>query len=680
MATVQSSLKLFDAMSRPLQNITQGMNMLISTMHQMQAATDRNVNIDKTLTAAKHKIAAAESDIRNSIEQANAAQQKFNRSVEKGESEVSRMGDTIKGLAVAYLTMEAARRTWDATVGGAMQQQQTIDTFAARAGSEAVGGAIFDTIAKQALALRQNVDQALSGTMSFMSNTMDPQKLAQLNKLSMRLSKLNPAEGLEGAAFSMKELLSGDYTSIVERFNMGRSQIQQSDALKAGKAGDLDGFIKGMDKLLNQQNMSEKAFEKMLDSPAAKWQGILETFKFQLKQTGSDALTAMAPFFDFMLRSFDAGKFDPFFNALNAGLWLVANLLYGASQAAMFFYGIAVEYWPIIAGILGAIAFIYIPTMTAGLWGMIAPLLYQAAIWTYLNWPILLVGATIGLLIYTLLRMGITAEQMVGAVVGYFYMLFAYIHNQIAVLVNVLASFAEFWINVFIDPVYAVKKLFYDLAKTFMGHMYTMLKGAEDFAGNFMKVVLSGINGVIKGLNWMIEAMNQIPGIDIPSAQLFDTDNVHAMSDGIKKMMDNLEAPTTDKKVVHIARMQEMDMKGSFDRGYAAGAGIVDKVSKALDGFNLPGADGKGDIPNIGKVGEIGKINDTVDISSEDLKVMRDLAEMKSIQNFVTLTPTVNVTTGPISKETDVDEVIRRISERMDQEIESTAQGIYDGQ
>jgi hypothetical protein len=81
--------------------------------------------------------------------------------------------------------------------------------------------------------------------------------------------------------------------------------------------------------------------------------------------------------------------------------------------------------------------------------------------------------------------------------------------------------------------------------------------------------------------------------------------------------------------------------------------------------------------PNINKVNEVGKINDTVDISSEDLKVMRDLAEMKAIQNFVTLTPTVEVTTGPITKEADVDEVIRRIQGAMETEMESSAKGLF---
>jgi hypothetical protein len=39
------------------------------------------------------------------------------------------------------------------------------------------------------------------------------------------LSALNPAEGLEGAAFSLREALSGDFVSIVERFNLPRQRL-----------------------------------------------------------------------------------------------------------------------------------------------------------------------------------------------------------------------------------------------------------------------------------------------------------------------------------------------------------------------------------------------------------------------------------------------------------------------
>ncbi|MFD2613537.1 hypothetical protein [Paenibacillus gansuensis] len=611
----------------------------------------------------------------------------FNRGNRTGDSgdgggAISAFGGVggIAAIVTSVLAAMGLQQLWQGTVGGAMEQQQTLDTFSARAGSEALGGAIFDKISKQALDLGQNVDAALSGSMSFMSNTMNPEKLEKLSKLSMRLAKLNKDEGVEGAAFAMKELLSGDYASIVERFNIGRGQIKGSQALEAGKKGDMDGFITGMDKLLNQQNMTEAAFMKMLDSPAAKWEKVIETFKFQLKQAGSDALTALEPLFDFIIKAFDEGRFAPFFKVLSAGLWVVSNLMYGAARAAMFFGDLFIEYWPIIAGVLGAIAYIYLPILIRQLYAMLVPIYQQVAAWAYLNWPILLVGAAIGGLVYWLLKMGVTAQEMVGVVTGAFYTLAAFIYNKVALLYNVFASFAEFLINVFIDPMYAIKKLFYDLSMTFLSHMYTMSKGAEDFAGNFMTVVNKAINMILGGVNFLINGLNNVPGFgNLKPAKLIDEKNIHAVSGNIKAMMNRLEAPTTDKKVLHIARMQEMDLKGSFDNGYRAGAGIVNKVSKALDGFKLPGGDatGKGDIPNVGKVGEVGKIKDKVDISSEDLKIMRDLAEMKAIQNFVTLQPTTHVTTGPIYKEVDVDEVIQKIVSDVEQGIAASASGHY---
>ena len=44
------------------------------------------------------------------------------------------------------------------------------------------------------------------------------------------LAALNPSEGLTGAAFSLREALSGDFTSIVERFNLPRERLKELKA------------------------------------------------------------------------------------------------------------------------------------------------------------------------------------------------------------------------------------------------------------------------------------------------------------------------------------------------------------------------------------------------------------------------------------------------------------------
>lgn len=50
--------------------------------------------------------------------------------------------------------------------------------------------------------------------------------LMDLVRTAEILAASNPAEGLAGAAFALKEAASGDFTSIVERFNLSRSAIQ----------------------------------------------------------------------------------------------------------------------------------------------------------------------------------------------------------------------------------------------------------------------------------------------------------------------------------------------------------------------------------------------------------------------------------------------------------------------
>ena len=53
--------------------------------------------------------------------------------------------------------------------------------------------------------------------------------------------------------------------------------------------------------------------------------------------------------------------------------------------------------------------------------------------------------------------------------------------------------------------------------------------------------------------------------------------------------------------------------------------------------------------PAGGSIDSIGKVDNSVDVASEDLKVMRDLAEVNAISNMITLTPTVQMTTGTLT-------------------------------
>lgn len=81
------------------------------------------------------------------------------------------------------------------------------------------------------------------------NSTVETQK--QLEVLG-RLASLNTAEGISGATFSVKELASGDITSIVERFNLGRDAAR---AMKDEIASGADVFTV-LDRTLNQMGVT----------------------------------------------------------------------------------------------------------------------------------------------------------------------------------------------------------------------------------------------------------------------------------------------------------------------------------------------------------------------------------------------------------------------------------------
>jgi tape measure domain len=203
------------------------------------------------------------------------------------------------------------------------------------------------------------------------------------------------------------------------------------------------------------------------------------------------------------------------------------------------------------------------------------------------------------------------------------------------------------------------------------------------------------INGIIDGINHVLQIVNKVTGSsfeiqghfsmenltkDIQSFVTSQQDDAFAKAaDQAAKREQQVKDAMADREKERSQKEAEKNAKSDYSK-FVTGS-YSESVSGNLPGTvpgSLPGtATGAGTIAKVGEVGEVGKINNTVDISSEDIEMMRNIAEMNAIQNFVTLTPTVQVTTGPISKDVDVDEVIRRIGSTMEQEIQSSAQGAY---
>lgn len=673
---VERSVTIWDATGQAISSTGNAMNAYIDRLQEALAAE---------MQVGKQVI-----DITEAHDELN---QTLDDSAKKGNAFVN---------AFKSLDMGAIKKKMTPLLKGmlsdGMDQQAIIDQMSLRAGSSGAGQAIFDQTASQALKYGQDVKTALAGTQGLMASTTDPAQLEQLNMLAMRMSQMNPDMGLKGATDALSKLMTGDSKSLGEDYKVEAGD--QSALTTASNAGDINGMIAAMDTLLNKQGITQAAFDTMLDSPAVKWKSVVEGFNFQLASLGRQGMNALGPAIDSLLGMLNSEAFGQFMSGVGAGFSIVGAFLGEVVQGVASFIDMLTSGGSstnmILIGMGAALA-----VLGVMLWAMVAPVVAQAIAWLGVYWPILLIVVVIGLIVAALMKFGVSAEEIVGFVVGLFYGLFAYLYNQFALLYNVVSSFVEFWLNVFTNPVYAIKKLIYDMAMTFGGYMVNMLRSAEDFAGGFMSVVLEAINGALKGVNKLIEGFNSLFGSKIGTIDLLDSTNIHALSDGLQATLDSLKAPDAPEDVFSLGKMDYKNIAAASNQGSdIAKSGLANAkntfdstksgLGDALGGM-LPGSPGTGgaaqlgtepnmDISQIGSVGHVGsvdRINETVDISSEDLKMMRELAEVTAIQNFTTLTPTVTVNTGPVSKEVDIHTIVTQIEQVLEEEIATSAAGVY---
>ncbi|MEK8209576.1 hypothetical protein NST41_28660 [Paenibacillus sp. FSL L8-0696] len=423
----------------------------------------------------------------------------------------------------------------------------------------------------------------------------------------------------------------------------------------------------------------------------ADWNKLNDNTDAALGKIGEKAMGALRPVMDTLNEALTSGQLMPIIDAMANGFLFIANIIGMVVDGLLWLVGVVQENWSWIKPILEAIAIVYLAAMIVQVYSL-------AAAWMVANWPILVVIAVIAALILIFQLLGISAGDVVGAIAGAFGWLGVHIQNIIIYLQNIFISFKDFLQNLFIDPVYAIKKLIYDLAVNFLDLMYQMAIGAENFAGGFMKVVAQAINKMLPSVKKLLDLLSKIPGLEgLANIKIdyLNPEEPHAVSGMIKNLKGQLVAPTSDKAVknsekkefleyadtVNAYAQKGKDFAGKFSDLGRKAKEVTEKAKGETGGSTSSQtgilANQSNNLNTVNRVNELGSINDTVDISSDDLKMLRELAEIQAIQNFVELTPTVQVTTGNINNAGDIDTIINKIGQKLNEEFVSTAQGVY---
>lgn len=652
MTTVSSALKMHDMMTGPLKSLTNGMNMLISTMQSMQNTTERNTRVDRQLAAAKAQITAAENQLNNAIEESTREQNKFNRSVRSGGRETNKLVDTVKRLAATYLTIQGAKTLLGGTIGGSMEQQKMLDMLIARTGDAELGTAMFQKFKAEALAAGQDVTKSLQGTLSFFSTTQDVEHLTKLNNLTQRLNAFDSAgNGIEGAAFALKEAMSGDIVSLAERFNMSKTDIRAFKVDEYGKAGDMENFIKAFDKLLEKQRMGQDAFEKMMASPAKQMEQLGNNARSAFADAGNAAVQHLLPVITQLNENFKSGKYKGFFDGLSQGLeWVIKKGIW-LFEVFNKIYTFCADNWPLVEAII---------------WGVVS----AVGAWTLAQWAlnIALAANPVGLII-------LAAAALIGIIIA----LVRWLINLWNKNDEFAAGMMRAWNSIlnFFDqiPVYFTR-IGYGIQDAFYDAKVGSLKMMEDL-----------VNGTIDHLNSLITKLNKLPYVQldyIDGVQFSAASQIEAEA---ARQAGQAKIASMEAEAAAKAAQRENDVIKKIDARKDKRAEQEKKLAaeeEKYKNYQFPKGSGASNITveepkkkKIDKVGQVDKVKGKVDISSEDLKVMRDIAEMKNIQNFVTLKPTVSVKTGNINNSGDLDSIVTKISTQLENDMAASAKGVY---
>lgn len=227
------------------------------------------------------------------------------------------------------------------------------------------------------------------------------------------------------------------------------------------------------------------------------------------------------------------------------------------------------------------------------------------------------------------------------------------------------------------------------LASNMMTAFHNAICNVQSWFYNLLSTALSVIEGICA-------ALNKLPFVS------FDYSGISSAADDYAAKASEAAGNKEDYTSISDAfnegfttfdAFQDGWASDAFNAGAAWGDGIADKVSN----FSLSDVFGQTDIPNVGdytsgfndaiansgvgdSIGNIddntGKIKDSLDVTEEDLKYLRDIAEQESINRFTTAEVTINQTNNNnVSSDTDLDGFITALDDAMGEAIDEVTNG-----
>ena len=282
----------------------------------------------------------------------------------------------------------------------------------------------------------------------------------------------------------------------------------------------------------------------------------------------------------------------------------------------------------------------------------------MAAAWIAATWPILLMIGLIALVIYALMQLGLSTEQIVGGICG------------------IVAVAGAFILNTGIGVINAILQAVWNFVEPFIGIVEWILNVCNGGFNSFGDAVANLIGNII---SWFLSLGKVVTKI---IDAIFGTDwtgGLNALQDQVLSWGKNDNSITLNREAPSI------DYRASYgdawNSGYDFGNGLSDKIGDVTNGLTgfMEGTDAlysqaAGGGVNVagGNLDSVGSIKNDVNINDEDIQLLRDMAARDYLLNLQQITPVAHISFGDVRETADVNKIMDVIEDMVEEQM-STA-------
>lgn len=638
MATVSSSLALQDRFTATINKAIQGSNRLLKVMEQIDQK-DLDVNLRRQFSAALQAEKANNAELEKMVKNLNNA----GNAADPLADAMSRVKGALLGAGAVY----SAQRV--------LQLADSMTTTRARLDLVIEGMNEAGTTADQ---LQQRIMQSANRSRASYLDTADA-----ISKMGI----------MAGDAFGSTDELVQFTELINKQFTIaGASAEGQSAAMLQLTQAMSSGVLRGeeLNSIFEQAPTIIQTIADYLDVPI----GRIRDMAANGEITAEIVKNAMLSSADEINRKFESMPYT------YSQVWTMAqNILMDSFQPVLQMIGAGAQ---LIVDNWGTIEPVFWGLAAAGLAYAVALGIQTTATWiatgaartffaTLLTNPLLWIALVIGVVVAAI-------YQWVQAVGG--------LENAWAIAMDYIqygTDLTAYGIS------YGVTWVLNSLDRMELGAA-TLSTNFQNFMGDMRAGALTQLqelaNGGIGIINDFISTLNKIPGVSIDLIDQLTFGTIAGLENEAAKQQRSADLAAKTQAVNDRISSRDTALatqKATLESAHAArraenASRVAAAAEKAASDSLLSAAGGAGasQLDSIGKVGEVGKINSDVNIADEDLQLMKDVAEMRYVQNFVTLTPTVAMN-AQVSERVDIDELTGRVADVLIEEVAAGAEGVY---